>query len=387
MNDWEKIAKAFRLPGHFVKVADRKQTSVISIRRTHRFTHFREKLWMHTVASDPLDPWAFTMNASQPLQEGEKSWPFAVAATHFESREFTIAVMVGCSQIQIETVRRLVKGWQDASGHPLLMLGLCAELELDRLDHLIHRQGKAYDQLKTELTSNAASKSPDRFSWELIDKVRAISEESNKIEEEVKTTKLQLFKACSFGITAVIKQHEHGETVCGTNAPRLGRSDCDNGPGDGTVGIGYNATEETAVPFVHTATTGNDGDVLAAPTTDDYEIFVETTAMFSERFNDILSRFDGLCSNCRIYVENISFATDIVSLFLERTSFGQIDQVLGLLTVSLKIRSQLARQEANTTAKISQLGTAISFVALIYLPMTAVAVSRRTKAPDWLTGN
>lgn len=72
---------------------------------------------------------------------------FAVAATHFESCQFTFSIMVGCTDDQINNVKRLVAGWQDASGHPLLMLGICAELELNRLENLIGKQRRAYENL------------------------------------------------------------------------------------------------------------------------------------------------------------------------------------------------------------------------------------------------
>jgi hypothetical protein len=40
----------------------------------------------------------------------------------------------------------------------------------------------------------------------------------------------------------------------------------------------------------------------------------------------------------------------------------------------LQIRSELARQEANISTQNTKFGTAISFVALVFLPATAIAV-------------
>ena len=235
---WKKVAKAFHLPGHFTKVATRRLTSIITICRTCEFSQVREKLWMHTFTINPKSHQAF-----------------AVAATHFESCEFTFSIMVGCTDDQINNVKRLVAGWQDASGHPLLMLGICAELELNRLENLIGKQRLAYQGLMEKIEDDAVSVGHDRFSWELIKEVRSIRDESKTVEEETETTKLQLSKAILPGIKTLLDQYANNR-----------------------------------------------------------ETFVEITNLFSERFNDILSRLDGLSAKCRIYVEGISFTTDIVSL-------------------------------------------------------------------------
>ena len=163
--------------------------------------------------------------------------------------------MVGCTDDQINNVKRLVAGWQDASGHPLLMLGICAELELNRLENLIGKQRLAYQGLMEKIEDDAVSVGHDRFSWELIKEVRSIRDESKTVEEETETTKLQLSKAILPGIKTLLDQYANNR-----------------------------------------------------------ETFVEITNLFSERFNDILSRLDGLSAKCRIYVEGISFTTDIVSL-------------------------------------------------------------------------
>ena len=259
-DNWEKVAKAFHLPGHFTKVATRRLTSIITISRTCEFPGFREKLWMHT----------FTINP--------KSYQaFAVAATHFESCRFTFSIMVGCTDDQISNVKRLVTGWQDASGHPLLMLGICAELELNRLENLIGKQRRDYEKLMEKIEDDAVSIRHDRFSWELIKEVRSIRETSKKVEEETETTKLQLSKAILPAIATLSDQYNH------------------DGPPAATAAATPAATLPTTIIRQNRET-------------------LEITNLFSERFNDILSRFDGLSAKCRIYVEGISFTTDIVSL-------------------------------------------------------------------------
>lgn len=196
-----------------------------------------EKLWMHTAVTNP----SFNENA------------FALAATHFESRNLTLAIMFSCSDEQINSIRGLVDTWKDAIGHPLLMLGIYAELQLDRLVAIANTRYEEYEKLIEEVELEPDKKGKDRFSWEMIKKVRLSRELSKKVEEEVRTTKHQLSKARSSALRAL------------KSSGRL----------------------------------------------------TETTNLFSERFDDIVTRIDGLCARCRIMFEGISFTTDIVSCPLD----------------------------------------------------------------------
>lgn len=187
---------------------------------------------MHTAVTNP----SFNENA------------FALAATHFESRNLTLAIMFSCSDEQINRIRGLVNTWIDAIGHPLLMLGIYAELQLDRLVAMVNTRYGEYESLIEKVEFEAVKKGKDRFSWGMIKAVRSAREASKKVEEEVETAKLQLSKARSSALQ--------------TLEDPVGRT--------------------------------------------------ETTELFSERFNDIVTRLDGLGARCRIIVEGISFTTDIV---------------------------------------------------------------------------
>ncbi|KAI1853179.1 hypothetical protein JX266_001885 [Neoarthrinium moseri] len=449
---WTKVATAFHLPGHFPKVVARKLTSVISINRTHKFNdHFRDKLWMHTVMTNQSDTQAYAM-----------------AATHIACKKLTLAVMIGCSDAQIRIVKRLVKGWSDAIGHPLLMLGVCAELELNRLEDLVGAQTQRYVELMASIEAERVSAGHHGFSWELIQRVRATREASKKAEEEVDTARSQLEKAHKPAIDALMQRYAPpnpsssrpntpsgaqgsvGATDTGGTqytasatthtpappqsvlntpsgshgaaghtgssnarssttalAPSQSRSNTQTAPrgagigtslsntttatptpstsrpntpattvGLGNTSLGYQGSSNnttiggtlgsaetttlTPSPNPSTRPSGLRGSAANTRTgstqgltgcnlaSDDNETLREITSLFQERFNDIISRLEGLSAKCRINVEGISFTTDI-------------------------IRSELARQEANTSAQNTSFGTAISFVALIYLPMTAIA--------------
>ncbi|KAI0387447.1 hypothetical protein F5Y04DRAFT_240201 [Hypomontagnella monticulosa] len=261
---WEKIAEAFHLPGHFPKLAARKQTSVTFMGRSIKSSGTTKKLWMHTAIANPY----FEEDA------------FAVASSHFEGRHLTLAVMFGCSECQIDRINGLLNACGEFLGHPLLMMGIYAELQLDRLVSLVNATQRNYDILMDGIDNDINRGKRDCFTWKTIREVRLIREESMKVEEEITATKLRLATACSSAL----------ETL-----------------------------KESGCP--------------------DYES--ETTRRFRERSNDITTRLEDQVTRCRIVIENISFATDI-------------------------IRSELSRQE-------TQISSGISLIAMVYLPLTTMA--------------
>ncbi|KAI0593287.1 hypothetical protein F4775DRAFT_578469 [Biscogniauxia sp. FL1348] len=277
---WQKVARAFHLPGHFPKLAMRKQTSATCIARTIYFSGDQEKLWMHTAVTNP------------DFDEGS----FAMAATHFEKKNLTLAVMFGCSDDQIMRIQGLVNTSEGAKKHPLLMLGIYAELQLDRLVAMVEKSYKEYEKLVEDLERQLAGDVEERnpFSWKTIREVRLTREAGKKVEAEVETTKLQLSKACSSALQTLESLNDSAST-------------------------------ETA------ATTE-----------------AETTNIFSERFNDIATRLDGLSARCRNIVEGITFTTEIIT-------------------------SELSRQDSQTSTANSKFATGISLVAMIYLPLTTMA--------------
>ncbi|TGJ87103.1 hypothetical protein E0Z10_g1707 [Xylaria hypoxylon] len=330
--NWDKVATAFRLPGHYDKVVERKVTSVVSIPRTYSFNgNFKEKLWMHV---------AMTRRRYSP-----REYPaFALAATHFQTQNITFAIMVGCSEQQIGKVESLVQGWGDAVGHPLLMLGICAELHLDRLESLTIQQDSIYRNLLNSVQANATSDSNDKFSWELIKEVRNAREESKRVEAEVNTTRLQLSNAVSSSISKLLAQYEaQYDTSRRQNNNTSGRMSADM------------KGKSTAHYLSSSLSDISDTDSMVAKLQREWELKTETTHLFEERFNDILSRLDGLSAQCRISVEGISFTTDIIRSELAREE------------------AQIGRREASISAKNTKIGVAISFIALTYLPLTAVA--------------
>ncbi|KAI0515137.1 hypothetical protein F5B22DRAFT_656319 [Xylaria bambusicola] len=320
---WERIATAFRLPGHYDRVVGRNATSIISIPRTFPFNNnFKGRLWMHVAMTHP--------------QYGLPKHPaFALAATHFLTHNVAFAIMVGCSENQIDSVKYLMQGWGDAVEHPLLMLGICAELHSERLEHLTVKQGNVYQNLLMDVQNSATRNSRDKINWELIEDVRRARERGKRIEAEVNTTRLQISNAVSSSISKLLAQYkaQYDTSSDGSNST----------PNQMTAD-----SNTKSMPCSTTSSRSEDASGTNNEIRQALELKIDTTRIFEERLNDILSRLDRLSAECRISVEDISFTTDI-------------------------IRSELARQEALSSAGNSRLGVVISLIALIYLPLTAVA--------------
>ncbi|KAI0893405.1 hypothetical protein F4806DRAFT_505072, partial [Annulohypoxylon nitens] len=226
------VVKAFHLPGHFPMLASRKQTSVISIARTHQFGSKDGTLWMHTAVTNP--------------DFGES--PFAMASTHFENRNLTLGVMFGCSDDQVERIQNLINTWEDAMEHPFLMLGISAQLQLDRIVTMVTTSYNDYLEILKKVEKEAQGKGKDRFSWATINEVRSTREKGKMVEEEVQETKRQLSKA-----------------------------------------------RQSAL------------DTLKTLPSQSSQASNETTYLFSERFHDIIDRLDSMGAKCRIIIEGISY--------------------------------------------------------------------------------
>lgn len=344
---WEEVARAFHLPGHFHKAASRRLLSVISVQRTCDVSNNRERVWMQTATTNPED--------------GHEH-DFALAATHIESRRFTYAVMVGCSHEQIRKVTRLVKEWEEGAKHPLMMLGVCAELHLQRVEALVSKRSDEYKALMDELER---SRDTNHFHWETIDKVQLVRDKSIRVEEEINTTRSQLSKACLSGVKTLLDQYKVAadaqtspSSAAGSQTSPSAASSSQTPPSP-TIGSQTSPSAASSSQAPPSPTVGSQTPPCPTPATVQNTLnkdeAIEVTNLFDERFQDILSRLDGRAAECRIGVERISFSTDVIRSELARQE------------------AELARQEAGTSADNTRYGTAFALMAAVYLPTTAVA--------------
>jgi hypothetical protein len=264
------------LPSHVVKAINRKETSLTSISRAFDYEDVADKLWMHIAMSSAIGP-----------------NNFAIASTHVERKHLTLGIMIGCSQQQIKRVHELVEGSEDAIKHPLLMLGICAELQLDRLKELVLytvteglKTTRAVEAVGDDTPKSDPQQHGGEITRSLINQVRACRYKSKRAEEEVRATKRQLSKALPPALGSLIDRSGNND----------GKEDKEDKTMTGKDRSNSNATNQSTSAI--SELDRND----------------EVTNMFTERFADIFSQFEGLIADCLISVEEMSFAADMVGI-------------------------------------------------------------------------
>lgn len=235
-------------------------SSVVMIRPQHKDGKDGERLRIQ-IGMTPSD-----------VQDG-----FFLASTHFDSRKFTSAIMIGCSDTQIQNVIRLVRDFNDVHRHPLFMLGIFAELQLRRLEDLVTILRRDHGKLSQELlkagdSGNTANNQTyilrpkeSKFSWDQIKKVLSIRDELQEAQAELETSKRQLERVSTEADEILSDPHEG---------------------------------EDNKEPKYNEETQKN----------------AEVAQLFSERFHDIIHRFEDLLSECLVCVESLSFYTELVRL-------------------------------------------------------------------------
>jgi hypothetical protein len=177
-DQWKQVATKFYLQNSLVKAIRKKVTSITvdSHELEDEDTTLRDTLLMCTI------------NTSTASHEG-----FAVSTTHFEQAKLTLAVVLGATAQQVNRVELLLRNAREAIGHPLLMLGLSAELLLDLLTGLIEKMRDKCIQVSRDMLNDTSSQGTN-YAME----VESIRSETAHLDEQVKMSKLCLQKALEF---------------------------------------------------------------------------------------------------------------------------------------------------------------------------------------------
>lgn len=259
-DEWENIAKRFCLNNLLVKAIRQKITS-ISVEPHHltkndQYGETGDNLLMCTVTT------------SSPGSSG--GGEFAISSTHFKKAGLTVAAVLGATPEQVSQVQALLEIADEAIGHPLLMLGLAAELMLGRLVNPVEQMR---DQcIRNVRLSREMLFVTDRKGTNYAMDVESIRSESLWLDEAVKTTKHNLEKAL-----AVYNR------VNGTIDDDDGESDSATKPESGEDGF-----EENLKRYV------------------EHKMKV--------RFQDIFAQLDGLIAVTRISVQDMCSMSTTVSI-------------------------------------------------------------------------
>jgi len=201
---WGSIAAKFYLQNTLVKAIQQKVTSIT--------VDSHELGGQDAAISDTL--LMCTINTSTASHEG-----FAVSTSHFKEAKLTLAVVLGATEKQIGRVEVLLGNAQEAIGHPLLMLGLSAELLLDLLTDPIEKMRDRC--VKVTRKCQEMLNDSDSHGTDHAMEVETIRSETSHLDEEVKTSKKSLHKALQFyfpDYEDVRSIHDEGSTPTSTTA-------------------------------------------------------------------------------------------------------------------------------------------------------------------------
>lgn len=298
--NWRKVVSSLYIPKYYVGVVERGVSSLVSVSRLIQVDSGEERLQMTVGTSSFREPNGF-----------------ALGSTYFPSRRFTCAIIVGCTDDQVEDVKRLIASSKASSQHPLLMLGIFAELDLSRLKNLVYTSETEYADLSRTIEIERY-KPPNmpKFGLDIIQAIATNREHFQTAQQEIESVRLQLERVSTRQINEALREKW---------------PDGDNPDGE---------TRKQNLEF---------------------------TQRLSDRLEDIINRLDGFSAQCRVFVDGISFSTELVCFNpsgYRRGGEANINQ----------IRGEFAREEANQSVQNTRLATVIAFVALVYLPITGVAV-------------
>lgn len=299
---WKDIAHRFCLQNTLVKAIARKTTSIMvdshKLQGDDPYSKTNNTLYLCTI------------NTSTASQDG-----FAVSTAHFKEANLTLAVVLGATKQQIDRVETLLGNAKEAIGHPLLMLGLSAELMLELLAESIDNMRDSCVTLTRSFRDTLCGTSS--LDGDYTTKVEDLRYNTLRLDEEVKTFKESLQKALEF--------------------------------------------------FCPNYKDVSDIDTQKAPTdSDKSQHFVKTKIRM--RFQDIFSELNSLITLTRISVDEMSSMSSTVTSKFPGSILSMT------LTRPVKIVAELTRRDAATGARTARTGTLIAFLAMLYLPTATVAV-------------
>ncbi|KAK3937002.1 hypothetical protein QBC46DRAFT_268482, partial [Diplogelasinospora grovesii] len=121
----------------------------------------------------------------------------AISSTHFRRSKLTVAVVYGCDDEIMGKIEALLGGWPEVKNHPLLMMGIFAELQRDRIQILVRDITDSWLGLTIESRISPWDRRARPLTWDENQSLREHRHITDEVEDEVRVTKLQLQKTIS----------------------------------------------------------------------------------------------------------------------------------------------------------------------------------------------
>lgn len=245
---WQRVTRSFYLHDAIQKAVERSsgQSSTFFVKRQGQ-----EVLEMYTAAT----------GLSRVAGSLDK---IAISSTHFRYSKLTVAVIFGCIESQMRKVEHLLRHAPEAKSHPLLMVGVFAELHRHRVLDIVKDALDDCDTATWKLGLDGETRPEVRRSFELSRELRNCRLTAKRAEEEIRTSKGQLHKMMEQIEEFVVQHHTQG-------SPRAQHS--------------------------------READ-------DD---FTMNTMRFKHRFEEISLEFDVLMAQCRMTFDDMTYTEELVS--------------------------------------------------------------------------
>ncbi|KAL2186976.1 hypothetical protein L209DRAFT_752796 [Thermothelomyces heterothallicus CBS 203.75] len=191
-----------------------------------------------------------------------RTWPnnLAIASTHFRESKLTVGVIFGCTDKQMDRVEELLQHSPEVKAHPLLMVGLFAELTRDRVTEIVRNAVADCDIATMKLGLNGKTRPEARRSFELSRELRNCRLNTKKAEEELRSAQGQLHKM----------MHQIEEWVNRTRGSAQGQT------------LGW---------------LGDD--------------FTTSTMRYKDRFEEISIEFEALMARCRMTFDDMTYSEEL----------------------------------------------------------------------------
>lgn len=191
-DQWEEITSKFCVQNLLVKSIRQKVASMtVDTVKLHSGDPYGE-------TGDLLR--ALTIYLSAPSHDG-----LAISSVHFTHARLTLGVILGASPVQVDRIQALLNKAYQAISHPLLMLGLAAELQLDLLTESIETLRDSSVRLSRGITESVAAN--------YMLQSEAIRSQAMRLAEEAKRSTQTLQKVLpSYSIYATDNHFEGGDS-------------------------------------------------------------------------------------------------------------------------------------------------------------------------------
>jgi hypothetical protein len=196
------------------------------------------------------------------------TWPmsFGFASTTVDSK-LAFAIVFGCSDNQQTRVHELLEDADPMILHPLVMLSICAELHLDRLEELVKMKARDSESLKTVLMDGDISR-------QHLEELRKHRYESAIAQQEITMTQREFSEVLPLRLCEPDHHQPNGAN---------------------------SSTQDNISPLRYANTMHIKGNPDVART-------------FQKRFVEVLDRFEYLAMKCRLGVDQMSFAVHLVCI-------------------------------------------------------------------------